>query len=777
MKTLTKNLKHLDGKTMKRIFYFLLLSAVAVSCEDNLNNENSSFTPEVVKSFDTFSEGIEVKSVLSSNHEVLWEIDDQINIFAGTQNKLFKAVTAGSVSSFTGEINALAEGDYYYAVYPYAENAQCVSGIISTTLPSTQYAVKDSYPKDANIAVAKSQDTVLDFKNVCGLFQMTLCTNRIAKIEVSADEGQYFAGEINVTVSDEPQITVRNGISLLTILPQEGREYIEAGTYYFPVIPQTYTNLMLKFTDVDGKVAVKCSDYPNSVERSKGLNMQTVDGNLGWSSEVKGIFSPDDFIAFAKAVNADENNKALAAWASEDGVVYIHKNLDMTGKSQIIWTYKGVLDGNGKTISNYKLSATATNAAMIADCYGTVRNLKFDNTCSFTQKNSGADFSAGSFVGTLRGEGKLINCDSDASVIINSTGGATQIRIGGIAGRAYTGAEISMCDFDGSFSVTAPAGGELDGGGIVGLINQGEGGITLTDCKNKANISLSELQSGKVVRLGGIVGICRAPASQIKSCFNEGNITVTAMASNSCAGGICGILDIWSQYSSYNDLVISGAENTGEVTFISSADNANDRFLGGIVGKQSLYTKLSECTNRGVITNATKRVAYSGGVVGSSQSMVYKCKNYGPVAVTNVYTTGMAHIGGIVGYLDDPNATHAKAEECENYGKITYSGTSTSSIGVAGVVGRLARGTVDGCTNKGDVSSTKSNAGSIVGWMYSPSGTVTCTIRNCNVGGSVSVDGGVTKITITADNYSGYVYGGKPSTGVTVVSEGNQFAG
>ena len=764
-------------KTMKRVLSFMLFSAAVISCAKDMNNDRSLVDIELVTSFETSLENVEVRSVLSSSHEVLWEIDDQINVFAGAQNKPFIAVKAGKTSSFTGEINTVAEGDYYYALYPYSEDAQCVSGVISTTLPSTQYAVKDSYPRNANITVAKSQDNVLNFKNVCGLFQMTLSTNRIAKIEVSADEGQYFAGDIDITVSNEPQISVRNGVSMLTILPQEGHQYIEAGTYYFPILPQTYTNLMLKFTDVDGKVAVKCSDHPNLIERSKGLNMHIVDANLGWAAEVKGIFTPDDFIAFAKAVNSDTDNyKALAAWASEDGVVYIHKNLDMTGKSQIIWTYKGVLDGNGKTISNYVLSASASNIAMIADCYGTVRNLKFDNTCSFTQKSAGAEFSVGSFVGTLRGEGKLINCDSDAALNVTSTGGGTQIRIGGIAGRVYSGAEVSKCDFGGGISTTASAGGDLVAGGIVGLVNQGDGGITLSECKNSADISLSELQSGKTVRLGGIVGICRAPASQINACSNEGDITVTATATNSCVGGICGFLDIWAQYSSYDDLVISQAENIGDVTFKSSVDNGNDRLLGGIVGKQSLYTKLSECTNRGAVINDTKRVAYAGGVVGSSQSMVYKCKNYGPVTVTNAYTTGMAHVGGIVGYLDDANAQYAKAEGCENYGEIKYLGSSTSSIGVAGVVGRLARGTAEGCTNNGAIVSTKTGAGSVVGWMYSPSGTVTCTIKDCKVGGSISTDGGTIKTTITADNYSKYIYGGKPSSGVDAVIEGNTFA-
>ena len=762
---------------MKRIFSFLLCSAAFVSCVEDMNNDQPHVNPEVVTFFETSSEDVEVKSVLSSSHEVLWEIDDQINVFAGAQNKPFIAVKAGKTSSFTGEINTVAEGDYYYALYPYSEDAQCVSGVISTTLPSTQYAVKDSYPRNANITVAKSQDNVLNFKNVCGLFQMPLSTNRIAKIEVSADEGQYFAGDIDITVSNEPQISVRNGVSMLTILPQEGHQYIEAGTYYFPILPQTYTNLMLKFTDVDGKVAVKCSDYPNPVVRSKGLNMQTVDANLGWAAEVKGIFTPDDFIAFAKAVNSDTDNyKALAAWASEDGVVYIHKNLDMKGKSQIIWTYKGILDGNGKTISNYVLSGSSANVALIADNHGTIRNLNLDNTCSFTQTRNNAELYVGSLVGKQQSGAKVINCSSSANVIVNTTNGSTQIRIGGIVGWAVPGAEISGSAFNGTLSVTAPAGGDLVAGGIVGFIDKGATGVKITDCKNSADISLTELQAGKTVRLGGVVGICRAQGTDISECANEGDLTINASGVNSCIGGICGFLDIWADYKDNNALVLSKSENHGTVKLTTSVDNAYDRLVCGIVGKQSLYTKISECTNHGSVINDSKRVAYCGGVVGKSDAWIYKCKNNGLVTVTNVYTTGMAHVGGIVGYLDDTNAQYAKAEDCENYGEVTYSGSSTSSIGVGGVVGRLARGTAEGCTNKGVISSMKSGAGSIVGYMYSPSGTVTCTIKNCKVGGHISIDNGSTKIAVTTDNFSKYIYGGKPSSGVTAVIEGNTFA-
>lgn len=759
---------------MKKILFIATIASLALSCVKDMDDDtNVNVEENVVKEFVTTSE--EVKSVLDPEHKVLWVQDDQINVFNANENKAFTATDSGAETAFTGEISALEDGQYFYAIYPYEETNTCVNGVISTSLPATQYATPNTYPEGTNITVASSQTNELNFKNVCGLLQMTISRTDISKIELKADEGQYFAGDIDVTVSAEPTVSVKNGLSVLTILPKEG-DAIAAGTYYFPVIPQTYTNLQITFTNTSGKVAVKCSDYPNVVERSSGLDMKTIDASLGWADEVKGIFTGADFIQFAKDVNADGDKKALSKWASEDGVVYIHKNIDLGGKSQIIWTYKGILDGNGKTISNCVLSGSSGNVALIADNYGTIRNLNLDNTCSFTQTRNNAELYVGSLVGKQQSGAKVINCSSSANVIVNTVNGSTQIRIGGIVGWAVPGAEISSSTFNGTLSVTAPAGGDLVAGGIVGFIDKGATGVKITDCKNSADISLTELQAGKTVRLGGVVGICRAQGTDISECANEGDLTINASGVNSCIGGICGFLDIWADYKDNDPLVLYKSENHGTVKLITSVDNGNDRLVGGIVGKQSLYTKISECTNHGSVINSSKRVAYCGGVVGKSDAWVYKCKNNGSVTVTDAYTTGMAHVGGIVGYLDDANAQYAKAEGCENYGEVTYSGSSTSSIGVGGVVGRLARGTAEGCTNNGAIVSTKTGAGSVVGWMYSPSGTVTCTIKNCKVGGSISTDGGTTMTTITADNYSKYIYGGKPSSGVTAVIEGNTFA-
>ena len=757
-------------KDMKRIILVMNIAAIITAC----NKEATVTEPEQesLLSFETVSE--QMKTVLDNQHKVLWESGDCISVFDGTENYMYSASSSGENITFKGNIPSVSGEKTYYAIYPYSEAWTCAEGVISAEIPAVQYARKGTFPDKASVTVASTQSNVLNFKNVCGLLQMTISTDDIVKIEVTADEGQYFAGEVDINVSAEPGVVVRNGASSLTILPEEGKTSIEAGIYYFPVIPQTFTNLMLKFTNSEGKVSVKCADYSNTIERSSGLKMGTVDASLAWSSEIKGIFNADDFIAFAKAVNADSEYKALSAWASDDGVVYIRKNLDMTGKSQVIWTYNGILDGCGKTISNYDLSVSATNSAMVAVLNGTIRNLNLDASCSFTQKTSKADFSAGSLAGTVNATGRIENCRSKASVIVNSTGGGTQVRVGGIAGRIYPGVELSDCEFGGKISVTAPSGADLVCGGITAYVPNDIASVKLTGCTNSANISLTELQSGKMVRLGGIVGICRAPSSKISNCVNDGSLEVTVTASNSCLGGICGFLDIWDKYSSLDVLTLSECCNNGSLTLNSGATDGNARLLGGIVGKQSRYTMVENCENTGNVNNNSVQVSYTGGVVGNTMAMVSGCTNKGVVSVSDRYTTGMAHLGGIAGYSDGADASYAEIRNSSNYGEVRFLGSTSGSAGVGGIVGRVVRADISGCTNTGVVSSTKTGAVAIVGWFYNPTaGTIiTPSLSGCQVRGTIDTG---TPVVLTAGNFSKYIYGDKPSSGVTVTLSDNVF--
>lgn len=546
---------------------------------------------------------------------------------------------------------------------------------------------------------------------------------------------------------------------------------------YFVMEPVMGYNGQVTFTvTADGKEYSKTQEVTDLTFAAGTYNTTSYTVSLSEEKE-KGIYTAEDFISFANAVNADkETYKALDAWAGTDGIVRIYNDINLEGKSQIIWRYDGVLDGLGHTISDYRLSATSTNVGLVADLRGQLRNLNLGNDCSFTQGSTSSEFSIGSFAGRIAAGGSLVGCKSAASVIVNSqNGGSTRIKAGGCAGHVDSGATVSECSFNGSLSVSAPAGGDLIAGGIVGLVNAGKSATTISKCINSSDISLTELQSGKMVRLGGIAGIFRSAASSVSECRNNGNLEMTAKAGNSVLGGIVGFMDIWESYKDVTYTMVSDCVNNGELTLHSDAADGNERPEGGIVGKQSMYSEINGCDNKGTVTNDSKQVAYCGGVVGNAKGAVSGCRNFAQVSITDKYTAGMAHIGGIAGYTDGDGTTNASVKNSGNYGTICFSGTSTGSIGAGGVAGRLCRADIVGCLNAGTIKSTKTGAGSIVGWFYNPASGTTAesAVTGCFAGGSIITDNSET--VLTAENFNKYIYGGKPSSGVQVTLSGNAF--
>ena len=117
-----------------------------------------------------------------------------------------------------------------------------------------------------------------------------------------------------------------------------------------------------------------------------------------------GIWTADDLVEFAAAVNAGET---LAPWQNEEGVVVLLDDIDMTGVTT--WTpigdatfalasnaltissgrpFTGFFDGQDHTISNFRMvcdNATPNRAWGLFGALGpgaVVENLVFDSSCS-----------------------------------------------------------------------------------------------------------------------------------------------------------------------------------------------------------------------------------------------------------------------------------------------------------------------------------------------------------------------------------------------------------
>ena len=167
--------------------------------------------------------------------------DDAISVFSGSTNNKFTTAESGASVEFNGEAT---KTDNYYALYPYQSGATISGSTISATLPATQTAQTGApyyFDPQAALSVATTtdEDRKFYFRNVGGLVKVTT-KEALQKLVFRGNNSEKVAGTVNITVGDAPSYTGADATSV-TLLPATPVTTISAGTYYFVVLPQTFT--------------------------------------------------------------------------------------------------------------------------------------------------------------------------------------------------------------------------------------------------------------------------------------------------------------------------------------------------------------------------------------------------------------------------------------------------------------------------------------------------------------------------------------------------------
>ncbi len=249
-------------------------------------------------------------------------------------------------------------------------------------------------------------------------------------------------------------------------------------------------------------------------------------------------------------------------------------------------SFKGVLDGSGKTISNLYINRPESdNVGLFGLSYGTIMNL-----------NINADVSGHNFVGAIAGSGQIfINCNVEGTVRGNSC-------VGGIAGLGNT---LTNC-----FSKVEAIGEGNRVGGLIGT------GIKLTNCHSNGIVF-------GVDEVGGLSGF----DGEMTQCYFRGTVK-----GNSCIGGLVG--------AKYATSVTTNSYAIGSVV-------ATGDYVGGLFGKisnnkKTVSVSVDQCYFCGsVIGNQNV-----GGLIGWMSPWYYdlvsKC-------YVNTTITGRCSVGGIIG--------------------------------------------------------------------------------------------------------------------------------
>ena len=274
-----------------------------------------------------------------------------------------------------------------------------------------------------------------------------------------------------------------------------------------------------------------------------------------YNKEVKGIKTAEDF-----ALIGTDNNYPI------DGV-YVQLS-DIEELTTQIGSYeqpfKGIYNGNGKSIKKLEIKANEDFTGMFRANEGTVKNITIED-CQITSEKRIVGGLVGRNVGII--ENIIINKGNIISAGNN---------VGGICGSNSNNGIIYECKNSASIS-----GSDLGFGGICGVFSSG----LIQSCVNEGSIS-----GGKFV--GGVAGQCdgrlNGGTCEIIDCKNTGLVKSSGIDSNSTCGGIAGY---------FRDSNMEGCLNEGSVI----GDGLD---VGGLVGSSMGRSVTRESKNYGSISGS-----------------------------------------------------------------------------------------------------------------------------------------------------------------------------
>lgn len=431
----------------------------------------------------------------------------------------------------------------------------------------------------------------------------------------------------------------------------------------------------------------------------------------------------DDTILIGTPQELLNLNNALIA--NKDA--YLNKTIKLTADINLngaewnpVPVFKGILDGNGKTISNFKI-ATYTNGSgsqrtsmfvSVSDGNGgvRVRDLTLENVTAAIGNGR-----HGTLANTLYGKIENVKVKN---VTVTTT--STSAEVAGLVTWIYHGGSASDCTVE-NLTVNAQKDPNTIAG-FAGNLSQ-SGDVTFTNCHVKGlTVSLSNsagsqiagffaqtqptagkytttmtncsatglnITAGGDVNVGGFIG-CAGLALNMDNCRAEGKIDVSG-ATSGYAGGFFADLGWKSAGSSNKGHVVKNC--TADVDITTKKVSAGG-FIGNATneGNSSMYAELTNCTANGNVICVSGGTATVGGFAGEADRGVYtNCKANGAVS------GGVA--GGFIGKANDatPSYDSGYPESSAPYpvNQITLDGCSSSgtvmgSDKAAGIVGDVS---------------------------------------------------------------------------------------
>lgn len=522
------------------------------------------------------------RTELQPDNSVYWLPEDSICVFSSSK-KEYKFVTditeKSSTATFHGNIE---ESDSYIAFYPYPKSSDdflYIDGnVLTFTIPEEQKAVNGTFDNSLNPSLAvMSEGNVLKFKNLCSLMKFTFTGEEIGKVrKISIKDND------KVPLSDIVDYNLETGVCNYRYMGEGypvsivSDHFEDNGTYYFvlPVFEDALQNgFTLSFYNEEGvEICSKHTSSPVELAPGKIINMGTVEVQKDVDYEIAEdgtylVYKASGLKAWANNI-LDYNNTDINKWK-----IGVRLMRDITFDDNDYWTpvgntsngYRGVFDGNGKTIRGLKIGKKGSTAFRNA-IFGRIKDDAVIKNLTVESPVCYGETYLSVLAATCEDNARIVNCHVTNAVLECTSGGSTGIicgfleggiegctasgtvtgigvdKVGGLIGEAMNYSEILFSSFEGTVTGNGSYYGGLVGfmrgsskgcyavasvngnnyvGGLFG--EQAGYGISLTASYFKGNVTCSNSNSGLLI---GNVSSNYFPERNAYYCQDGGNIAV-----------------------------------------------------------------------------------------------------------------------------------------------------------------------------------------------------------------------------------------------------------
>ena len=398
-----------------------------------------------------------------------------------------------------------------------------------------------------------------------------------------------------------------------------------------------------------------------------------------------------------------------------------------------------------------------------------VVNATFTNEKSYVSSKSTNDshLYISPWIGGIYGHGTVAvdeNTSNHGNVVWESDC-KFNVVLGGMVGRSSTITNAAAKNY-GTVKFDATTTGNAYMGGFCGISMQAHKKI-----ENYGTIEFAENASAATLYIAGLAGsgnllfyegtTARTTHYGITNGKNYGKVTLNGdTTAGAFVAGVCGYVGD-AVFDGCQNLVDSTIEGSGSITVSATASITGKLYISGICGQSNSTAdgcKIQNCQNDGAISfyGSSTSSSYIGGIAGSTlkPSGISTCTNNGAIHMeaTNGAT---AYIGGILGY----GTGNGQVANLYNYGDITANGSKAVTCGGIGALAGKNE-----ITNSSSICNLKSNDASLnLGMFNGYAATHTGRkVTNSKVGGTIQRAGESNPVTITNENFSGYLFSGNP---------------